>query len=491
MARSCIPVSSYNPSLHKILVGPYPSSSCSGVCTCDGVVCPPGYITDPASCQCVPDDTYDPPPPPSDPPTVDCSPSGELSIINGYAFYCSSPCNQTIAGVSLQSPCSGGHQCNRADFIPTLIFSDSSQVVASQISLDNLSDGGSRSATFSFNTQGISTSLISAGINIKLVCAEPDNNCHYGITWVILTANDSVTNQEKILFNDCVVPGTLESIGITCATTTTTSTTTTTTTTIAPTTCVSNTDCRYCETNFFAPRDYGYFTVTGAGSVIFSNPNDPQDPLNGTYDINGTYTYWFSSGPGIDTYVHTGHNNGIGFAIGSPNDTNSSVDISILLGYYGGSAGSEFGIWRWDNSTRTPSFALGECIPYTLTGYTVDTTLPSELTINNPAPTVIYDIYGTDKSTCDAAGGVYSPYSPAWGGLVSYCTVFNIIPQGEDPQTYTCPQAPHIGGNYYLYSDPTNPPYVQKSIGSCCNSGCIPPWMYNPSNTDCIKYGCP
>jgi hypothetical protein len=427
LPRACIPVSQYNPQLHNIISGPY-----------DG----PYAATDCAnSCGTTTSTTTTPP----------CCPQ-ELWSGNGTFNITSSCPNEPTSSLFIYNPAT-------CEYVATKTLSDGIHIIRLTASCDPNGVGCSKWSGSAF------TDCPDGSISLGSIVTQCED-----------TPEPTGPPVWQIIFNPgaCGCP-----------------TITTTTTTMPPVSCVNNSDCRYCETNFFAPRDYGYFTVTGAGSVIFSNPNDPQDPLNGTYDINGTYTYWFSSGPGIDTYVHTGHNNGIGFAIGSPTDTNSSVDISILLGYYGGSVGSEFGIWRWDNSTRTPSFALGECIPYTLTGYTVDTTLPSELTINNPAPTVTYDIYGTDKTTCDAAGGVYSTYNPAWGELVSYCTVFNIIPQGEDPETYSCPQAPHIGGNYYLYSDPTNPPYVQKPAGYCCDSICVPPWIYNPSNTDCIKYGCP
>lgn len=219
MSNHCVYSDDFDPSQVTILGGPYstPSGCVDNFCVCSGVDCGPSGI-DPVTCNCVPIEVYDPPSGVFDPPQLDCSglDAGISTTINGYAYYFDSPTSVTIAGESLTSPCHGGHWCDRAEFIPKLKFSDNTEISGGNINLDNGSGGGDRSDTFSFVLTGKDSSVVTSGTDITLECNETNNNCHYGITWIVLTMKDANTNTEKVLFNDCVVPGSLDPIGIEC-----------------------------------------------------------------------------------------------------------------------------------------------------------------------------------------------------------------------------------------------------------------------------------
>jgi hypothetical protein len=55
--------------------------------------------------------------------------------------------------------------------------------------------------------------------------------------------------------------------------------------------------CYWCQHLFIANQEYdggyGTATVTGAGSYTYNDPDDPTNPYNGTYSLNGTYVYFY------------------------------------------------------------------------------------------------------------------------------------------------------------------------------------------------------
>lgn len=145
------------------------------------------------------------------PPPLPCGDTtfGPLTI-NGYAFYRKSNRTINIPGIGpVRIKCSGGHRCNRTNFIPRLIL-NSITIDAQPINLNNLNDGENKDATFLFNLPDIT--LLQDGADIQLQCTT--NNCHQGITAVILTTEiDGVT---KLLFNSCVFPNEIDNLEYTC-----------------------------------------------------------------------------------------------------------------------------------------------------------------------------------------------------------------------------------------------------------------------------------
>jgi len=238
--------------------------------------------------------------------------------------------------------------------------------------------------------------------------------------------------------------------------------------------CVENSDCQYCSTQFACPKDYGSFTVTGAGSVVINIP-DENDPYNGTYDINGTYTWWYDGGGQIFYYQNY---------TGVPGAA-EPMPFPVFYIEYPGTIRVDYGgpvstIWTpttnfsgCDNSYVYSSYASGSA-PYA--------------TINNPAPTVTFVIDGTYKAECDAAGGIFSAIN--YGNLnYSLCEVYERLLGNE-----SCDGYPYIGGAYYDYTDPdpTKVPYVAPfpTQGYCCGI-CYPPYMYDSNNSLCTTGNCP
>lgn len=155
--------------------------------------------------------TTDFPTTPPPPPPVPCEESSSLTI-QGYAFYRDNPSSVNIAGVGqLSAPCYGGHWCNRTDFIPVLSTS-TTEILASPISLNNGVTGGDVTQTFTFNIEN--ASILTNGVRVGLRCANGNNNCHTGVTWVVLTAE--VNGITQLLFNSCVVPDELSELNIKC-----------------------------------------------------------------------------------------------------------------------------------------------------------------------------------------------------------------------------------------------------------------------------------
>lgn len=219
MANQCLHSDDFDPSNFTIIGGPYstPDGCVDNFCVCSGVDCGSSGI-DPVTCNCTPSGDYDPPSGINDPPYLPCETldGGGSVTIDGYAYYFDNESTVTVAGESLTSPCWGGHWCNRAEFLPQLQFSDGSTLDANKnINLDNGTSGGDVSDTFTFTLSGDSN-VITSGTDMTLICKEANNNCHFDITWIVLTMTDAVSSTTKILFNDCVVPGTLDGIDLQC-----------------------------------------------------------------------------------------------------------------------------------------------------------------------------------------------------------------------------------------------------------------------------------
>ena len=184
-----------------------------------GLTCSVGYEVDPLTCECVPEETYDPPEPPTIP--VPCDGAG-LPTVSGYAFYFNTQSTETFGDTTLSSPCFGGHGCNRAIFTPLLVLDpispenpNGANIEISgtpDINLNNAGQGqdythaGSRRSLFTFQDSRLTWDSLSTQSNqVLLECKT--SNCHTGITWVVLTVTNG--GSENVIFSDCVVPGTL------------------------------------------------------------------------------------------------------------------------------------------------------------------------------------------------------------------------------------------------------------------------------------------
>lgn len=140
------------------------------------------------------------------------------NVLYGYAFYTHQLRQVNIPNVGdVDMICAGGHTCCRTNFTPYLIVG-SNTIAANEISLNNLPSCGpnttppvpgfvdltgyDRSAAFSFvvpDTSSLSTAYLT------LNCA--DENCHNGVTMVVLVAVDADTDEHYIIFQDCVEVG--------------------------------------------------------------------------------------------------------------------------------------------------------------------------------------------------------------------------------------------------------------------------------------------
>lgn len=121
-------------------------------------------------------------------------------ILQGYAFYRKNNNLVNIPGVGdIEIDCTGGHTCNRTNFLPQLILNNVT-IDGQPINVNNAPTGEDRDAVFSFNVPNIT--LLKDGASIRLQCL--DDNCHTGITAIVLTATMNGTT--KILFNSCVLP---------------------------------------------------------------------------------------------------------------------------------------------------------------------------------------------------------------------------------------------------------------------------------------------
>jgi hypothetical protein len=180
---------------------------------CLGATCPSGLVLDLESCQCTQ-------------PIVICSglacnpiiPPVEIECvnsltINGYIFYrdlISTPCS--VPGFGNLSPkCAGGHWCDRTDFMPVLKIGNSRFEANQAVTLNN-PGGGDREDTFEFVIPGSSIPE-NEDVTFELECL--GNNCHRGVSYVVLTALNSDGNLIKV-FDNCVVPNAITSLPFIC-----------------------------------------------------------------------------------------------------------------------------------------------------------------------------------------------------------------------------------------------------------------------------------
>lgn len=181
--------------------------------------CESGDVYDPVSLKCVKPQIKNPDTPSIPEETIPCEPNGESIVFNGYAFYKNTPAAIIIQGIGdlLVPECYGGHKCDRTEFIPKILLGNGTIIEAPKINLNNLNDGGDREASFQFT---IESCKIGKNIQFMLDCNSKNtfgiSNCHQGVVWIIITFEDPVTKNIKIVFNGCVSFGTWSAIEIAC-----------------------------------------------------------------------------------------------------------------------------------------------------------------------------------------------------------------------------------------------------------------------------------
>jgi hypothetical protein len=183
---------------------------------CPGITCTGNYILDPISCNCVPPIvttgcisitgcTGIPP--------VEIECSGAALTISGYVFYrdrITTPCIVPGLG-SLTPTCAGGHWCNRTDFMPRLRIGSSTIINANKaVTLNNL-NGGDRDDQFEFF---IPDSTIISGQNVRFELQCLGNNCHRGVSYVVMTT--AISGNVIKIFDNCVEPDQVASLPFIC-----------------------------------------------------------------------------------------------------------------------------------------------------------------------------------------------------------------------------------------------------------------------------------
>jgi len=144
--------------------------------------------------------------------------------ISGYAFYRHTfnnrGCNIPEIGI-LNAKCWNGHVCDRTNFLPRLIFGDGNIITANrQINLNNLGSAPyDRDDQFEFNIPLSTILLTGQSISLNLECKSVNNNCHIGVTYIVMTIKTG--NSPTVVFDSCIAPGQLLNIPLSCVSGTT------------------------------------------------------------------------------------------------------------------------------------------------------------------------------------------------------------------------------------------------------------------------------
>ena len=249
-----------------------------------------------------------------------------------------------------------------------------------------------------------------------------------------------------------------------------------------PQSCDQNGNCYFCTSLFRAPRIYGSFTITGAGSVTYTDPYDANNPYNGTFSLNGTYTYnsnyysWgkdnhrlvmdFMSGQAvIKLAVYPSAENG--------NSTPPPFDPYFPYSYEN--------LW-YAPSDPNANDIENRCVTTTInsSSYAQATPYYAGVVITGSAPTVTWNPNNTNRNICTGGGGIYvGTYHSYYPGafitaIEEECLKVSVNYTND---VSDCTPASSPGGNYVWYSQ-----YVETGAeGGCCQDGttCLPYW------TDC------
>lgn len=260
--------------------------------------------------------------------------------------------------------------------------------------------------------------------------------------------------------------------------------------------CDSNGNCYYCGALFQAERIYGTFTVTGAGSVTFTDPNDANNPYNGTFDINGTYTY--------DGYVWSKDNGRLQIEQWSleAGDVTIGFDVCSSTGPTAPCSAGDVGLgycvdWLWTTTGSTYYDIQNDCssvvVPSSAFQAGTPYCAPNGLVVTGSAPSVTWNPDNTNRTICNNAGGVYAGvwHSSYPGGGFSFptstveeCLIYTLVPDADGAGSGgACATPSSPGGTYTFVSknsyagDTTD--WSVGGIGTCCNGDCVTPF------TDC------
>jgi hypothetical protein len=258
--------------------------------------------------------------------------------------------------------------------------------------------------------------------------------------------------------------------------------------------CASGGDCKYCRTVWGATpayEDWGVRTVSGAASITYSS-TDVNDPLNGSYDPNGTYYPWFDDTGHMwygkdhtdETIVGNPIGTGIYFVLSPNAPFIGNNDIKIAKSPY------DFLENMWTNGDGASHFCYGGSASYSghiaSTGTSVvvggETITLTPASITDPIVTISYPTINssTNKTVCETSSGVFLPvgWNPGgWNGL-SACEIYSRVPLATN-----CSQSTYIGGDYQA-----TPIWESSDIGFCCGTTCYPPAYITGG---CFQASCP
>lgn len=255
--------------------------------------------------------------------------------------------------------------------------------------------------------------------------------------------------------------------------------------------CDSSGNCYYCYTIFEAPRiiSGSSFTITGAGSVTYNDPDDTGNPYNGTFDLNGVYTHNITAG----TWAKDNNRLLLEMQYGQ-----AAVLLNILpLAEWGTTPGAPNGTvyyteYLWTVPSGVSAYDIQNmCGAATVTSDNYISGYPFYPGITNTGtpPTLIWSPDNTNRTLCNNAGGVYAGvYHLNYPGYccptsdTEYCLIYTFVPDGPSPEI--------IGSDGSLAgcSVPSSPSgyipvneYIEYQEGYCCNDFCQTYW------TDCSE----
>lgn len=233
--------------------------------------------------------------------------------------------------------------------------------------------------------------------------------------------------------------------------------------------CVDGSNCNYCSYVFTAPRDYGYFTVSGA-NIIEYRPSwlDPETPpilmdLNGTYTVNLNYPYT----PEVYRKEETFY--------------------AIMIDSYGEiyhDTSTPPALWTGGTTTLTCDEPNGskQWAPRTYSSYTANTSLAPEYIINGPSPTVTFhDTDPTNKNDCISSEGVFWRTFDFYtqNRSESVCVKYTLCNGPAEDPCQSCQNPPSITGNWTHKSEASHSILLQ-----CCDDLCSPPYY---DGNGCLK----
>lgn len=266
--------------------------------------------------------------------------------------------------------------------------------------------------------------------------------------------------------------------------------------------CDSNGNCYYCGALFSADRIYGTFTVTGAGSVTYTDPDDANNPYNGTYDLNGTYSHIGGDYWGKDNFMLQIENLNMGQFTLAINVVSNADLINYGLGSYPSpNTGYDYLEWLWTANDMSVYDMQNNCSSQTLSSslFSLNSDGPENgyyhpgITLSGGAPTVVWNPDNTNRTICNNAGGVYAgvwhssyPGNGFPTSTVEECLIYTLVPDADGAGSGgECATPSSPGGTYTFVSKNSYPgdttDWSVGGVGTCCSGDCVTPF------TDCTS----